>query len=106
MRIFLAILLATLKISFGRENASDLGEATWEVHDRSFAREKSNLKRRFPAEKRYKQLRECFKQGLHQNPIKLLKLNGIFPLKSQQRLVCYMVERYNGEMDWVSCDNT
>ncbi|CAH3111540.1 unnamed protein product [Porites lobata] len=87
VRIFLAILLATLKISFGRENASDLGEATWEVHDRSFAREKSNLKRRFPAEKRYKQLRECFKQGLHLNPIKLLKLNDIFPLKSQQRLL-------------------
>ena len=87
VRIFLAILLATLKISFGRENASDLGEATWEVHNGSFARETSNLKRRFPAEKRYTQLRECFKQGLHQNPIKLLKLSDIFPLKSQQRLL-------------------
>ena len=87
MRIFLAIFLATLKISFGNENASDLGEATWEVHDGSLAREKSNLKRRFPAEKRYTQLRECFKQGLHQNPIKLLKLSDIFRLKSQQRLL-------------------
>ena len=87
VRIFLAIFLATLKISFGRENASNLGEATWEVHNGSFARETSNLKRRFPAEKRYTQLRECFKQGLHQNPIKLLKLSDIFPLKSQQRLL-------------------
>ena len=85
--IFLAIFLATLKISFGRESASDLGEATWEVHDGNFAREKSHLNRRFPAEKRYTQLRECFKQGLHQNPIKLLKLSDILPLKSQQRLL-------------------
>ena len=51
MRIFLAIFLATLKISFGRENSTDLGEATWKVHDGNFAREKSHLKGDFKQRK-------------------------------------------------------
>ena len=88
--VSLCIFLATLKISLGKENADDLEKAAeingprriqvssenWDVTDIVLTTEKCS-----------DAIRESFKSVVQKEPMKLLKMNEIFPLKSQRDLL-------------------
>ena len=65
---FLAILLATVRISLGREDVVDFGKATLEVEDTNFKENTSHRIRRIFPGKDALTRKKYFQNFLHENP--------------------------------------
>ena len=86
--VSLFILFVTLKITLGTENADDFRKETGasDSEPQVNSRYRDFMERGFTDQK-CTDARECLTNNLKENPITLLKLNKLFPLKSQGRLL-------------------